>query len=228
MPYTPPAGSAANFTAQGSGLAFPLPARLGPRNYEPQDGDDLLVVAWGYPNGAAINFIVPAATFVEGVGAVTVEITAAGIGEFFDATTEGDGSAAIGVSVSGDGAHGVAGSGAVGVSLAGAGQGAHGVAGYGACALGVTAAGVGVVERYELTGEVRLQGILVDRLVRAYRRDTGELVGEAPTAAGRFKIHTGFAAREHFIVPIDTGDNATDWTPPCANRVLSILAMDTA
>lgn len=82
--------------------------------------------------------------------------------------------------------------------------------------------------RYELRGEVRDQGVLVNRRVRAYRRDTGALVADADAIAGRFALHAGFEAREHYLVPVHLDDTATDYAPPCANRVLSVLAQDAA
>ena len=143
--------------------------------------------------------------------------------------------------------HGVAATLSVGVGVAAAAEAAHGVAATAAASVGVTAGaaarhGVAVsaigaiatkgtlsllVERYELVGEVRLGGILVNRRVRAYRRDTGALVNEADTVAGRFCIHSGFESGIEFtVLPIDLASAATDWTPPVANRVLPELAFD--
>lgn len=87
---------------------------------------------------------------------------------------------------------------------------------------------VGTVHRYELRGEVRDQGVLVNRRVRAYRRSDGSLVTEADTAAGRFSLPVGFASAEYYVVPINLDPAATDYAPPCANRVTSVLAMDVA
>lgn len=104
---------------------------------------------------------------------------------------------------------------------------AHGVAAGALSGVGVHASITALVERYELIGEVRLAGILVNRRVRAYRRDTGALVGEANTVAGHFRVHAGFVAGvEHLALPIDLSDDATDWAPPVANRVLPVLAQD--
>jgi len=116
--------------------------------------------------------------------------------------------------------------GSVGVDFAPAGHAAHGIGGVAAIELGFSAAGSAAVIRYELTGEVRKDGILVDRLVRSYRRDTGELVGEQMTVSGKFKLHAGFVLREHYIIPIDPADDATDWLPPTTNRVNPVLAQD--
>lgn len=85
---------------------------------------------------------------------------------------------------------------------------------------------VGRVVRYELRGEVRDQGVLVNRTVRVYRRDTGALTAEGDTVSGAFAIHAGFAAGEYYLVPINLDPAATDFAPPCANRVTSVLAMD--
>lgn len=89
-------------------------------------------------------------------------------------------------------------------------------------------AALGRVIRYELRGEVRDHGVLVERRVRAYRRDTGALVGEVDTVTGRFTIHVGFEAAEYYLVPVHLDAGATDYAPPCANRVVSVLAEDAA
>lgn len=83
------------------------------------------------------------------------------------------------------------------------------------------------VVRYRLSGEVRLSGVLVDRRVRAYRRSDGALVAQADTAAGRFALDVGFSADEYTVIPVDLATGATDYTPPAANRVMSVLAQDT-
>ncbi|WP_157353861.1 hypothetical protein [Aromatoleum toluclasticum] len=87
---------------------------------------------------------------------------------------------------------------------------------------------VGTVVRYELRGEVRDQGVLVNRRVRAYRRSDGAFIAEADTVAGLFALPVGFASAEYYLVPINLDPAATDYTPPCANRVTSVLAMDVA
>lgn len=109
------------------------------------------------------------------------------------------------------------------------GVGAHVVRGFAAAAspLGVPRL-VGTVHRYELRGAVRDQGVLVNRTVRAYRRSTGALVAEGDTAAGLFALPVGFAADEYYLVPINLDAAATDFAPPCANRVTSVLAIDSA
>lgn len=91
--------------------------------------------------------------------------------------------------------------------------------------LGQPAARIGVV-RYVLRGEVRNQGVLVDRRVRAYRRSDGALIAQGDTVAGVFGLHAGFAADEYTVLPIDLASGATDFAPPAANRVVSVLAQD--
>jgi hypothetical protein len=82
------------------------------------------------------------------------------------------------------------------------------------------------VHRYILAGNVIYGGLAVERLVRAYRRDTGQLIGSANTNNGAFVINAGFAPSEHYLLPVDTSPEATDFNPPTANRVLSVLTLD--
>lgn len=231
MPYTPPNGNAANFVALGYyepgkirhafqfGVDYTAPAA---------DAAHFVLPSWVYPTPLGSNIVVPANINVVGIGAFSVEFTVEGHGEFTNVQIDGAGAFTVEFGVAGVGAHGEAGSCAFAVGFTPAGVGAHGVAGAGAVDLAFGIAGVGIVERYELTGEVRKDGILVNRLVRAYRRDTGELVGEMATTGGKFKVPCGFVSREHYIVPIDTANDAVDWLPPVANRVASVLAQDAA
>lgn len=76
--------------------------------------------------------------------------------------------------------------------------------------------------RYEVRGQVRLAGVAVERRVRAYGRDVGELLGQGDTVGGFFNVHTGFAAIECTVLPIDLSADATDYEPPAANRVWSV------
>ncbi|AUN95399.1 hypothetical protein [Pseudazoarcus pumilus] len=85
---------------------------------------------------------------------------------------------------------------------------------------------VATVVRYELRGAVRDQGVLVERRVRAYRLDTGELVAQGDTSAGLFRLPVGFEARLFTVLSVHLDEAATDYAPPCANRVESVLAMD--
>ncbi|MCM2310296.1 MAG: hypothetical protein NDI84_02735 [Steroidobacteraceae bacterium] len=91
-----------------------------------------------------------------------------------------------------------------------------------------TPAVVGTVVRYELRGEVRDQGVLVNRRVRAYRRSNGALIAEVDTVGGLFALPVGFSPAEYYLVPVNLDPAATDYAPPCANRVTSVLAMDAA
>lgn len=170
---------------------------------------------------AAGNYVSPV---VDGPAAVTLEILAAATGAHGVA-----GSAAVTLAIASDAAagHGVAASADAGITFTAVGTGAHGVSGEAAATLTLSAAAVASHLRYEVRGEVRQGGILVNRRVRAYLRSTGAMVGQGDTVAGKFNVHAGFAAQEHYVVPVDLADAATDYTPPIANRVLSVLASDT-
>ena len=52
----------------------------------------------------------------------------------------------------------------------------------------------------------------------------GVLLGEADTVDGLFSISVGVSAAEVYLVPLDLDSGATDWAPPCANRVVPVLA----
>lgn len=233
MPYTPPVGNAANFTATGYtppsstavGFRFPVASYSVPG---PSSVPFQFPAEYMAPSGSAAHFHVAPATEFVGVGAITVDVTVSGSGEYHEYNVVGQGAATVDAVALGVGVIGVMGSGVVAAAAPVAiGAGVRGVAGQGAVTLSsFSAAGAGIVERYELKGEVRLSGVLINRRVRAYRRDSGALVNEGDTVAGRFRLHTGFAAAEYYVVPIDLADNADDWTPPCANRLVSVLAMD--
>lgn len=137
------------------------------------------------------------------------------------------GAASVGVGASLEAAHGVSASISASASVVSAASAAHGVSSEAVAAVTLAAHIEAVAERYELIGEVRLAGILVNRRVRVYRRDTGALVGEADTVGGHFRVHAGFSAEAEFtVLPIDLAADATDWAPPAANRVIPVLAMD--
>lgn len=104
--------------------------------------------------------------------------------------------------------------------------GAHGVGGAALAHLSIGSAAAGQVARYEVRGIVRDGAALVDRRVRVYLRSSGELVAQADTVSGAFRIPVGAEAGEYTIVPIDMTGDATDWSPPCANRVVSVLVVD--
>lgn len=205
MAYTPPASTAVDFNL-APGYTPPAPAAV---DFE---------LAPSAPGG------------VTGAGYVHLPIAVAGVGTHSDPipAVGGAGYAALALAPLGHGAHGVSGSGHAVLALSSAAQGAHGVAGAGSAAIPISVAGVAVHQRYELRGEVRLGGVLVNRRVRAYARDTGALLGEADTVAGKFRVHAGFAAIECYATPIDLSPGATDWLPPTANRILAVLASDTA
>lgn len=181
-------------------------------------------VAYSYP---AANFVFADDSTVTGTGAATLGFTVAAVASYQPPQdVVGNGAATLDATAAAAGAHGVAGAAAASLSFSTAAAAAHGVAGAGAASLTFTPAAVATHERYELRGEVRETGVLVDRRVRVYLRSTGALVAEADTVVGAFSIHTGFAAAEHYLVPINLDAAATDWAPPVANRVLSVLAQD--
>lgn len=75
-------------------------------------------------------------------------------------------------------------------------------------------AAAGIVHRYELRGEVRAQGALVNRRVRVYRRDTGALVAEDDTAGGKVRLPVGLTPMEFYLISLDLDAGATDHSPP--------------
>lgn len=240
MSYTRPAASAADFAFSGSVYTRPTGGAHS-FTFPPST----------YSGTGAVTLDFSAAAVAEhgvaGSGALTLDISAAAVGDHDSFFRTGVGAVSLDISADVAGAHGVAGSGAVTLNLAADGTaehgvaatgaaatltitaaatGAHGVAGSASCTLGLTAAAVGVHERYEVRGEVRLEGVLVNRQVRVYLRSTGALIGDEATAVGKFHVHCGFAAAEHYIVPVHLDVAASDWSPPTANRVLSVLAED--
>jgi len=115
-----------------------------------------------------------------------------------------------------------------GVPLAGGAMARHGVRGVaaGGVSLGGSVASTHV--RYEVRGEVRLTegGLLVQRRVRVYSRETGALVGHGDSVGGYFQVPCDLDPAEYVILPIDLSESATDFAPPVANRVTSVLARD--
>lgn len=81
-------------------------------------------------------------------------------------------------------------------------------------------------ETYVVAGSVRVNGVVLTspRRVRVHRRSDGVLLGEADTVDGLFSISVGVSAAEVYLVPLDLDSGATDWAPPCANRVVPVLA----
>ena len=207
MSYTPPAGNAANVSWVG---AVPYTAPTG--------------------NTASVSWASGAPAAVTGAGSGAVSISGSGIGEHHEPlpAVTGVGHALFQVGGAAAGVHGVAGTGAGVLPVIGAAGANHGVAGSGSGAIALPSEGVGRHPRYELRGEVRLGGILVNRRVRAYLRSSGAMLGEADTVAGRFRVHAGFEAAECYVTPIDMDPGATDWRPPTANRIASVLASDIA
>lgn len=203
--YTPPAGSAANVTWQSGGTVEGVGA-----------GTLVFVGAGSGAHGVA------------GAGAGTLGFTGAGEGEHTNPSVEGTGAGTLQFAGAGSGAHGVAGAGVGALAFAGAGAGAHGVAAAGAGVLAFSGTCTAQHLRYEVRGEVRLSGALVNRRVRCYKRASGELVGQVDTVAGRYKVHAGFDDAEVYVTAIDLAGGATDWIPPTANRLVPVLASDTA
>lgn len=201
MSYTPPAGDAADFSWVGVAAYTP------PAGYEAD-------CAW-------------TPEFVTGVGAATLTFVGAAVG-FHGGITSGAAAATLSFTGVAAGAHGVAGPAAGALAFTAGALGGHGVAGAATGAVGFGAAAVAIHPRYELRGVTMVGDVLVNRRVYAYLRATGALVGQADTVAGRFAVHAGFTEAEHFVTPIDTDPAATDWAPPTANRVLSVLADDAA
>lgn len=188
----------------------------------------------GVATGAALAASVPisanlslghgvAAGITAGVP-VTAEITA----EFIEVNIEGDIAAVVPVIASVFTVHGVAAAAVAAVPITAGTSAGHGVAATGAAGVPITASVTALHERFELRGEVRDGGVLVNRRVRAYLRSTGALIAQADTVAGKFQVHAGFAAAECYITPIDLSDTATDWLPPTGNRITSVLAQDAA
>lgn len=177
--------------------------------YAPPIGTILVSVEPHISDGGAVNFIVaPEAVIavVEGDCSFEIPITVVGTVTALDPVV-GDESSVIDVFF--------------------AGVGSHGVAGSCECSIGFSVEGEAVHVRYDLKGEVRFGGALVNRRVRAYRRSDGALVAERDTIAGSFVIPVGFVEDEFYILPINMATDADDFAPPCSNRVTSILAMDT-
>lgn len=200
---------------------------------------------------AAAVPVVAAQTLAHGftlAGVASVPVTASMALEYTTVDIDIDITASVPVIAASEVAHGVAVAGVASVPITADLSGAHGVsvaavatvpvqalqnAVHGVAldtiaAIGVSAVADITVARYELRGEVRLGGVLVNRRVRAYSRASGALLGEADTSVGRFRVHTGFVAVECYATSIDLDAAATDWLPPTANRITSVLALDTA
>lgn len=222
MSYTPPAGNAANFSWVGVSAYTPPAGNAANFSWAPAGYTATGAGTLGF-TGAGI-----AVHGVSGTGAGTLGFTGEGIAEHGITAVAGTGAGTLGFTGAGVAVHGVSGAGAGALSFGGGGAAAHGVAGAGAGGLGFSGQGVAQHLRYEARGEVRMGGVLVNRRVRCYKRATGELVGQADTVAGRYRVHAGFNADEVYTMAIDLSDGATDWLPPTANRLVPVLADDTA
>lgn len=243
MSYALPPGNAVDASWQGAS-AYTLP---------PGNAAD---VTWETPGGVTglgeatlpLQASGEAGHGVSGTGQGHIPVAGSGDATFTNVAASGVGSGAIpltgeaqawhgvagvatgqvGLSATGGAGHGVSGAGTGAINCTATGAVAHGVAGSGSAAINCTASGHAIHERYEVQGEVREGGVLVNRRVRAYLRSTGVLVGQADTVVGKFNIHTGFTLAEHYITPIDLSEFAADWLPPTANRIVPVLAYDLA
>ena len=200
-------------------------------SYTRPDADEVDFIfgeSYTRPDADEVDFIFGEPDEFTAAGEGYVSIVGSGTGAFGSEEYTGDGSGTVGVVGAGIGAHGVTGSGVGALSLVGDGAGARGVAGSGSGALGLVTAGVAQHTRYEIRGEVKLNGALVNRRVRAYVRDTGELFAEEDTTLGAYSLHAGFEDDvEFYVIALNLDPAATDFIPPTANRVLPVLAMDT-
>lgn len=222
MSYTPPAGNAANFSW------------VGVAPYAPPVGD-AANFAWApagvTATGAGALAFSGAATAAHGIAGAavgTLAFSGSGEAEHLSAAVEGDGAGALAFSGAATAAHGIAGVATGALAFSGLGAAAHGVAATGAGAAHFTGACAAVHQRYEVRGEVRLAGVLVNRRVRCYKRASGELVGQADAVVGKYRVHAGFDDAEVYVAAIDLADAATDWAPPTANRLVPVLADDVA
>lgn len=242
MAYTPPAGNALDFSFVGA------------LTYTPPAGD---AVAFSFaPTDAVIDIaatvaVVAAQALAHGVSldglasvsvtadmslehtSIDVDITLAAMVPVTAATDLAygvafDGVASIPITADLAAAHGVSVAASAVIAVTALQDLVHGVAMDGVAAITLAAQADIVVDRYEVRGEVRLGGVLVNRRVRAYQRASGAMLGEVDTVVGKFTLHTGFAPIECYITPIDLAEGATDWSPPTANRIMSVLALDTA
>jgi len=233
MAFTRPSPDAVNFTAYPEylepgrvrhGFRFPVDVYTPPV----ASAVEFQSTYYVYPHGGASDFKV----FIEpllpvvAVGAVTLEFFPEG--HFYHPTVAviAHGAATFEFTPEGHAKHGVRGAGAAVLDFVADGHAKHGIRGVGAATFGFTPMGVASHPRHQLVGEVRDSGALVDKRIRVYHRATGVLVGDQDTVAGKFKVHTGFTAEEYYVLPIDMSAEATDWSPPCANRLLSVLVVD--
>lgn len=222
MSYTPPVGNLASVSWVGASAYTPLAG--GAANAAWAESGVTGVGAGAVPFTGAGT----AAHGVTGAGSGTLPLSGTGSAEHSVAGVGGAGDGALDFMGGGSATHGIAGVAAGALSFAGAGTAVHGISTTGAGALGFTGACVALHLRYEVRGEVRLGGALVNRRARCYKRASGELAGQADTVVGKYRVHAGFDDAEVYVTAIDMADSATDWIPPTANRLVPVLADDIA
>lgn len=223
MSYTPPSATSVDFTWEDHGTYTPPPATAVPFTWLAGIPD---VTGTGAAT-VAITGAAVATAGAAGVGAATVSITGEGAGYFGDLIV-GTGEAVVPITGAAVALTGAVGVGVASVPITASGTALAGATGAAAASVPISGGAVASHPRYELRGVVKIGDVLVNRRVRAYNRDSGELVGQADTVAGVFAIHAGFTEDEFYVTPIDLDPDAVDWKPPTANRVLSVLAEDTA
>ena len=222
MAYTRPSASAADATWQGVGAYVRPAAGYADASFAPASFDATIAVV--IPVVASVDLVHGvAALFAAGI-----PVVAAIDAEHATIAIDVDIAASVPVAAAIDSAHGVAAGFAAVVPVAAVLSVAHGQAGSVSGLIGVAASIAAVHERYEVRGEVRLGGVLVNRRVRCSKRATGELMGQADTVAGVYRVHAGFDEADVYVTAIDMAEAATDWIPPTANRLVPVLASDTA
>ena len=222
MSYTPPAGNAANASWVGAAAYTPPAGDAANASWAATGVTATCAGALGFTGAAAVahGVAVVAAGTLAFTGAATVEHSSVVV----ECVAEG----ALDFTGAASAAHGIAVQAAGTLAFTGAGAAAHGIAATCAGTLGFTGACAALHLRYEVRGEVRLGGVLVNRRVRCSKRATGELMGQADTVAGVYRVHAGFDEAEVYVTAIDLAEAATDWIPPTANRLVPVLASDTA
>nr|WP_295937352.1 hypothetical protein [uncultured Acidovorax sp.] len=221
MSYTRPAASAADATWAGS-IAYVRPSQSA------ADASWQTGVVGTAQGAVKVTGAVVAAHGVAGVAQGRVRVTGEVQATHTPNLVIGVAAGRVGVTGSVLAAHGVSGAGLGRIGVSGAVQARHGVKGSSVGRIAVGGAVQALHLRYEVRGEVRLGGVLVDRRVRCSNRTSGELMGQADTVAGRYRVHAGFDESEVYVTAIDLSGGAIDWIPPTANRLVPVLADDTA
>ena len=222
MSYTPPAGNAANASWVGAAAYTPPAGDAANASWAATGVTATCAGALGFTGAAAVahGVAVVAAGALAFTGSATVEHSSVVVECVAAGALDFTGAASV--------AHGIAAQAAGALDFTGAGASAHGIAATCAGTLGFTGACAALHLRYEVRGEVRMGGVLVNRRVRCSKRATGELMGQADTVAGVYRVHAGFDEAEVYVTAIDLAEAATDWIPPTANRLVPVLASDTA